>query len=198
MGLLDNYNDDLDVNNKKDEEILTLSIKKPSLFSIIIRRYEEAFLRKAKKIIGSTEEAEDIVQEAFTRIYMNAARFQPQEGATFKSWAYKVLLNVTFTHYKKLKKGVMSTVELDPEFYEVLPDLQSRDFEKETMRDYVASILSRIPDNLSGVLKKYFIDGIPQKEIAVAEGVSVGAIKTRICRAKKEFKKANLTIEHKS
>ncbi len=177
---------------KKDEEILALSIREPKIFGIIIDRYEEAFIRKAIRIIHKQEESEDIVQEAFTRIYMNANRFKPQEGASFKSWAYKILLNVTFTHYKKLKKGVINTVELDPEFYEVLPDLQSRDFEKETMRDYVASILARIPDNLGTVLKKYFIEGIPQKEIAAAEGVSIGAIKTRICRAKKEFKKVDL------
>ncbi len=195
MNLLDDFNDDkIELKDKKDEHILTLSLKQPSLFKIIIDRYEDAFLRKAKRIIGRQEEAEDIVLEAFSRIYMNASRFQPQEGATFKSWAYKILLNVTFTHYKKLKKVVMNTVELEPEFYEILPDMQSKDFEKETMRDYVASILARIPDNLAQVLKRYFIDGVPQKEIADEEGVSVGAIKTRICRAKKEFKKAKLIV----
>lgn len=192
--LLDDFDDNSSINSKKDEEILALSIKQPSLFAMIVDRYEEAFLRKAMRIIHKQEEAEDIVQEAFTRIYMNAARFAPQEGATFKSWAYKILLNVTFTHYQKLKKGVVNTVELDPEFYEVLPDLQSKDFEKESLRDYVASILSRIPDNLGDVLKRYFIDGVPQKEIAEEEGVSVGAIKTRICRAKKEFKKVQINV----
>ncbi len=192
--LLDDFDNNSDINSKKDEEILALSIKKPSLFALIVDRYEEAFIRKAMRIIHKQEEAEDIVQEVFTRIYMNAARFTPQEGATFKSWAYKILINVTFTHYKKLKKVMVNTIELDPEFYEILPDMQSRDFEKETMRDYVASVLARIPDNLSQVLKRYFIDGVPQKEIADEEGVSVGAIKTRICRAKKEFKKANLTV----
>ena len=191
--LLDDFDSGIvALSDKKDEEILTLSIKEPKLFGVIVDRYEEAFLRKALRIIHKKEEAEDIVQEAFTRIYMNAARFKPQEGATFKSWAYKVLLNVTFTHYKKLKKDMTSTMELDPEIYEIMPDLQSQDFDKETMRDYVASILSRIPDNLADVLRRYFIDGVPQKEIAEEEGVSVGAIKTRICRAKKEFKKIEI------
>ena len=195
MSLLDDFDPtNSALADKKDEELLALSVNQPKLFSMIVDRYEEAFLRKALRIIHKKEESEDIVQEAFTRIYMNAKRFTPQEGATFKSWAYKILLNVTFTHYKKLKKGVMNTVELDPEFYEVLPDMQSNDHEKETMRDYVASILSRIPDNLSVVLKRYFIDGVPQKEIAAEEGVSVGAIKTRICRAKKEFKKIKSTV----
>ncbi len=192
--LLDDFEDSGSLTDKKDEEILALSIKTPSLFSTIVDRYEEAFLRKALRIIHKKEEAEDIVQEAFTRIYMNAARFKPQEGATFKSWGYRILLNVTFTHYQKLKKGITNTVELDPDIYEMMPDLQSHDFDKETMRDYVASILSRIPDNLADVLKRYFIDGVPQKEIAAEEGVSVGAIKTRICRAKKEFKKVKVNV----
>ncbi|MBI5139855.1 MAG: RNA polymerase sigma factor [Candidatus Vogelbacteria bacterium] len=180
--------------SKKDEEILALSINSPSLFGILVDRYEEAFLRKARKIIKRQEEAEDIVQEAFTRIYMNAARFRVQEGATFKSWGYKILINLTLTHYQKLKKEIFATVEMDPDLYEILPDLQTKDHEKESLRDYVTSILSRMPGNLSKVLKLYFIDGVPQKEIAEMEGVSVGAIKTRICRAKKDFKKVKATV----
>lgn len=193
--LLDDFVDTREeLSSKKDEEILALSIKSPSLFGILVDRYEEAFLRKARKIIRREEEAEDIVQEAFTRIYMNAARFKVQEGASFKSWAYKILINLTLTHYQKLKKEILATVEMDPELYEILPDLHVKDSEKETTRDYVASILSRMPGNLSKVLKLYFIDGVPQKEIAEAEGVSVGAIKTRICRAKKDFKKIKGTV----
>ena len=188
--LLDDFTDTKEnLASKKDEEILALSVKNPALFGILVDRYQEAFVRKARKIIRRQEEAEDIVQEAFTRIYMNAGRFQVQDGATFKSWGYKILINLTFTHYQKLKKEILATVEMDPDLYEILPDLRSDEHGKETMRDYVASILSRMPGNLSRVLRLYFIDGVPQKEIAKSEGVSVGAIKTRICRAKKDFKK---------
>ena len=57
------------------------------------------------------------------------------------------------------------------------------------MREYVVSTLARLPANFALVLHDYFILGIPQKEIATKEGVSISAIKTRIHRAKKEFKK---------
>jgi len=194
MSLLDHFEKE-DFNSKKDEEILTLSIKNPSLFAIIVDRYEEAFLRKSKSIIGNREEANDIVQEAFTKIYLNAGRFQPVPGASFKSWAYKILINVTFTWYGKLKKDREAVFRLDPELDEILPDKKaSSEFDRVATRDYVISILVRIPDSFSRALKSYFIDGKTQKEIAEEEGVSIEAIKTRICRAKKEFKKVECSL----
>lgn len=169
-----------------DEVILERSIKHPSLFAVLVKRYQEAFLRKAESIIHNPEEAEDIVQETFTKIYFNARRFTPQEGASFKSWGYKILVNTTFSHYQRLKKKGMTHIELDPEFYETLPDPANRS-EEETMRDYVASFLSRMPAQLARPLKLHFIDEYSQKEIATMEGTTVSAVKTKIYRAKREF-----------
>ena len=170
----------------KDEVILERSIKHPGLFAVLVRRYQEAFLRKAESIIHNPEEAEDIVQETFTKIYFNARRFKPQTGASFKSWGYKILVNTTFSHYQRLKKKGAAHIELDPEFYETLPDPVNRS-EEETMRDYVASFLSRMPSQLARPLKLHFIDEYSQKEIAEIEGTTVSAVKTKIYRAKREF-----------
>jgi RNA polymerase sigma-70 factor (ECF subfamily) len=169
-----------------DEALLERSLSHPSLFAILIDRYQDAFLRKAEGIIHSREEAEDIVQETFTKIYFNARRFKPVEGASFKSWGYKILMNTTFTHYQKLKKKGAVQLDLDPEFYEGLADPADRSHE-EQMRDYVASFLSRMPAQLARPLSLHFIDEYSQKEIAEMEGTTVSAIKTKIYRAKREF-----------
>ncbi len=171
-----------------DEELLFQSLAHPSLFSILLHRYQEAFLRKAEGVVRSREEAEDIVQETFTKIYFNARRFQPVPGATFKSWAYKILMNTTFTHYQKLKKKGMAQADIDPELFESLPDPANYSHE-ETMRDYVASFLARMPTQLARPLSLHFIDEYSQKEIADMEGTTVSAVKTKIYRAKKEFQK---------
>src|SRR3989338_1992934 len=90
--------------SRSDEEILALSVSKPDLFSIFVNRYQEAFLRKAGQIIRNNPEiVSDIVQDTFVKIYLNADKFQIQEGASFKSWGYKILINTCFTKYKKLK-----------------------------------------------------------------------------------------------
>ncbi|HBM45879.1 MAG: ECF subfamily RNA polymerase sigma-24 subunit [Parcubacteria group bacterium GW2011_GWF2_38_76] len=179
----------------KDEEVLAISVANPNVFGVLIERYEEAFLRKARSIIGHTDDVNDIVQETFTKIYLNADKFRPMPGASFKSWAYRILLNVTFTWYGKLKKGREAVMRLDPELDEVIPDKKaSSEFERETTKDYVISVLVRMPDSFAKVLRSYFIEGKSHKEIAKEERVSVEAIKTRMCRAKKEFKKIECNI----
>ena len=64
-----------------DEMILARSQAEPWLFAILLERYEAAFLRKAKSIVWSELDAEEVVQDAFTKIYINAAKFEVREGA---------------------------------------------------------------------------------------------------------------------
>jgi len=182
-----------EIRGKKDEEVLALSVSTPAVFSIIFDRYHDDFVRKAKKIVGE-ESAEDLVQEAFVKIYLNAGRFKVQVGASFKSWAYKILINTCLSYYKKQKRDREATMPLDEELAELLPNFRTNDYDKEFTVDYVLSILSRMPGILGNVLKMYFIEGKPQKEIAELEGVSVGVIKTRVHRAKKEFKKISFSL----
>ena len=181
--------EDIDVKDtRSDEELLACSCNTPSAFSTLLDRYQEAFVRKAYSIIKNEEDAHDIVQETFTKIYMHAGSFQKQEGASFKSWAYKILMNTSFTYYKKRKREWGNTAALSSELYEMLPDLQSRTFEKYSFADYVASVIARMPTDLGRALELHFLKGKPQAEVAMVEGVSVGAVKTRIHRAKKSFR----------
>lgn len=185
------YFDDLtqtECDKRTDEQILVNAQKHPHCFKTLLDRYQEAFMRKAMSILRNREEAEEVVQETFTKIYLNGDKFESQEGATFSSWGYKILMNTAFTRYQKLKKHRMRTAELDPEMYEMLPDKASNDFEKMEVYDYIVSVLVRVPDALGKALTSHFIEGKSQKEMAEEEGVSVGAIKTRVHRAKKFFR----------
>jgi DNA-directed RNA polymerase specialized sigma24 family protein len=53
-----------------DEDILTRVQKEPWLFVVLLERYQDAFLRKAKTIIFNEQDAEEVVQDAFTKIYI--------------------------------------------------------------------------------------------------------------------------------
>ncbi len=188
MGYLD------ETYTQSDEEVLALSVVQPSLFAILVRKYEEPFLRKAMSIVREREGAEDIVQEAFTKIYLNAAKFQKQEGASFSSWGYRILINTALTHYAKRKRRGEMTVELDEEIWALIPDKNLRQFERKELEDVVASVLTRMPEALARALSSFFLEGKSQEEIAKEEHMSVGAIKTRVHRAKREFKRIYETI----
>lgn len=181
------------LSEQRDEEILTLSVTNPDVFSVLVDRYQEAFLRKANQIIlNDPETARDIVQEAFVKIYLNAARFKVQEGATFKSWGYKILINTCFTKYKKLKNERVFLNDLDPEIQELIPSKADLDsFEQKLDTDYVMSLISKLPVILGRALRLWSVEGKSQKDIAKIEGISLGAVRARIHRAKKEIKKMN-------
>lgn len=179
---------------RSDEEILALSVKHPSLFALLVRKYEAPFMRKAMSILHEETAAEDIVQEAFTKIYLNAGKFVPQEGASFSSWGYRILINTALTAYQKRKKEGARTVQLDEEIWSLIPDRNLKQFERKEVADVVASVLSRMPAPFAKALSSFFIEGKSQEEIAAEEGVSVGAIKTRVHRAKQEFKKVYKSV----
>ncbi len=179
---------------KSDEELLALSVSHPSFFALLVRKYEDAFLRKALSIVHEQEEAEDIVQEAFTKIYLNAKKFKVVEGARFSSWGYRILINTALTHYARRKRKMGGEVSLDEEIWALIPDKNLRQFEKKVLVDVIASVLSRMPTAFARALNLFFIEGKTQDEIAQIEGLSVGAVKTRVHRAKREFKKVYETI----
>lgn len=171
-----------------DAEVLLRSKKQPELFAVLVRRYESALLRRARSILKSPEDAEEVVQDAFTKMYLYADKYQAQEGASFSSWMYTILNRVAYTKYALRRKEWGKKVELEPEHYESLPDDRSEFLEDLSIRDEVINALAKLPETASRLLRLQFIEGKTQEEIAEAEQLSVPAVKTRIHRAKKLFK----------
>lgn len=172
-----------------DEDLLRACRRDPSLFSELVERYEAAFLRKARSILRSPEDAEEVVQDAFTRIYLYADRYEKQEGATFSSWGYAILTRLAFTRYQKLKKHSARNLSLEPEEYERMPE-EGTFVEELSLKNEVLMALAKLPESASRVLSLQFLEGKTQEEIAEEEGSTVSAVKTRVHRAKKLFRTA--------
>lgn len=185
-----------EIAEKKDEELLALSQERPEVFSMLVDRYQQAFLRKSRMILRNEEAAEDAVQEAFVKIYTKAHLFHKVEGASFKSWAYKVLMNECFTIYRKAKKDREVLVAIDREIAEIVPDRGLiLEEERKLTTDYVLSMVSKLPEVFAKVITMHFVEDRPQREIAEKLGISENAVRTRIHRAKKELKNNNVTVE---
>lgn len=174
-----------------DDEVLKLSLDDPAHFGIIVDRYREAFMRAARSITRNHDEAEDILQEAFAKIYMNGRRFKKQPGATFKSWAYKILVNTSFTHYQKLKKQQGSVSYLDPVLYDdaIIDEGASALAANTDNRAIVTKTLEKMPEHLGRVMKLYYLEDKSYDDIAKVESISLTTLKMRLFRAKRLFKK---------
>lgn len=178
--------------NLSDEAVLSRVQAEPWLFTVILERYQAAFLRKAKSIIFNEQDAEEVVQDAFTKIYMNAHRFEVQEGAKFSSWAYTILVNTALTRYQKCVREGKRTMLLEPEYMEQLGEMKEHSGFNQN-KDAIERILERMPGHFARVLRLHYLEHWSHKDIAEETGETVGAVKARIHRAKAEFRKESET-----
>tara|TARA_B100001989_G_scaffold202607_1_gene151037 strand:- start:182 stop:772 length:591 start_codon:yes stop_codon:yes gene_type:complete len=172
----------------EDEVVLRRSQSSPWMFAILVGRYEEPFLRKAKTIVRNPLDAEEVVQDAFTKIYVNADKYSPQDGAKFSSWAYRILMNTAFTRYQKLVKNSERFAAMDPEYEQHYGEwaLHSGFNHKQ---DAIERVLEKLPGHFAVVLRWHYLERWSHQDIANETGENVGTIKARIHRAKAAFRK---------
>jgi len=175
-----------DISTLSDEALLQHALKSPQAFEVLLGRYQKDFLERAMYVVKSRDEAEDVVQDTFVRIYRFAPRFKDTHGS-FRSWAMTILMNVARTRYQKQAKGWARTTELKPEHFESLAAPS-----KETSvlaQDTIERALQKAPSDVAHLLRRAFLEGLTYEEIGEQDGATAGAIKTRVHRAKKVLRK---------
>ena len=177
------------IDAQTDEEILELSMGNPMYFEVLVDRYEAAFLRKSKSILKNKADAQDATQDTFVKIYVKGRRFKKQEGASFSSWAYKILINTCYTAYMKQKRSREFVSVLDNELLNILPDNSEKEFRRKINIDEALSYISKLPDIFQEITKKFYIEGKSGQEIAGELDVSQNVVRTRLHRARKELQK---------
>jgi len=174
--------------NWDDETVLAASINSPWLFRILVDRYEAAFLRKVRTVIYNPLDAEEVVQDTFTKIYVSADKYEPQSGAKFSSWAYRILLNTAFTRYQKLVKEKQRFVAINPELEQTFGARTEHSGFAE-QRDSIERVLDKVPEHFAIVLRLHYLERWSHQDIAAEMEEQVGAVKARIHRAKAAFRK---------
>ena len=176
---------------EKDEVVLTASLKDPSLFKVLVDRYQEPFLRKARSVLKREEDVEDVVQETFVKLYKSGHTFKKRPDIEFKSWAYKILMNTSFTRYAKLRKeaGNLPFEDFfDAEGGNDIPDGEDYAAQGE-LRQGVQAVLAKMPVALADAMRLYYFDGKSYQDIAQEQRISLSSLKMRLFRARRLFRK---------
>jgi RNA polymerase sigma-70 factor (ECF subfamily) len=95
-----------------------------SAFDALVRLYDQNVLRLALQVVGSPEEARDLYQEAFLKVYRSIGQFRSE--AKFSTWIYRVVMNVCLDHLRRQKTRkevpVPPPEDGEPEFLQTVPD----------------------------------------------------------------------------
>ncbi len=172
-----------------DEVLLETSQVEPALFGTLIDRYQGPFLRLANRVVRRREVAEDVVQEAFVKIYRYARRFQKGEDRKFSSWAYKIVLNTAITHYHKSQRREWSLPDgVEPDLDESHARFREATLDRET-KSIVREVLGEMPEDLRQILSDYYLRDKSYKVIASERRLTTGALKMKLFRARRLFRR---------
>lgn len=161
-----------------------------SAFKELYTHYSRFFILTALRYVKSKEDAEDIVQDAFVKVYKDVHQFDSEKGP-FLSWAKRVLINTCLQHLRK--NTFLDFMDNVLEFRNSFKG-QAKALENLNLQDLTKSIQS-LPKGYRTVFNMFVIDGYSHKEIAEELGISQGASKSQLSKAKKMLRNNIKEIE---
>ncbi len=175
-----------------DEELVQKSLEDLDFFGELVDRYEGKLKTYIFRISAfSLEEAEEILQEVFVKVWKNLNDFSPD--MKFSSWIYRITHNETISAYRKsTARGEDKKSELTDELFEITPskiDLPS-ELDQKLTAELVHKILDGMPENYREVLVLYFLEEKSYEEISDILKKPMGTVATLLNRAKKSFRES--------
>ncbi len=185
------------VSVKTDEELMHgLAGGDHLAFEELLSRYNHAVITFCYTFTRNRHSAEDLAQEAFMRVFRNAARYKPV--AKFSTWLYKIAANLCINELKKGKirrsLSLDDSIGPDPEGTRIIEKIASggtapvTNAESQEAQDLIRKAIDHLPDDQRTTLVMVEYHHMQYHEIAEVLGVSVSAIKMRVKRARETLR----------
>lgn len=172
-----------------DDEIVRKAIAQVDYFSCLYDRYEHKLLRYIKRISAvSNEEAQDILQDSFIKIWRNLNAFD--HHLKLSSWLYRIVHNETVSHWRRntaYQKG--QTVRISKKMAESISFELDPEESEDAKFVLTHQVLDLLPLKYKEVLVLKFLEKMSYEEISDVLKIPEGTVATRINRAKKAFAK---------
>ncbi len=179
-----------------DQELVELlRLGNGDAFAILTRRHEKRLLRTAVRIARNREDGEDALQDAFLKAYWRIETFKGQ--SSFSTWLTRIVINSCLMRLRKDRArphiSLSETNENGVAWVDNLPD-RSADaesvFAKQEKTDLLSNAILRLKPTLRSVVDDYQQFDCTMAELAERNGISVGAVKSRLLRARIALKKS--------
>ena len=154
----------------------------------IATRYGRKVYTMAYRLTGDPEEAKDLSQDVFVRVYRNLDKYEP---GTFEGWLYRITKNLFLDRVRRRKRVLM----------EPLPDEEWRQPEEEgpgpaehlergVLRGDIEHAITALPPAFRTAVVMCDVQGLSYEEIARATGWPLGTVRSRIHRGRRMVRQA--------
>jgi RNA polymerase sigma-70 factor (ECF subfamily) len=171
-----------------DEELVQLCQERGNRddrpFQELMRRYQRLVWRVCYRFMGNGDDAEDLTQEVFFKVYRNLASFEGR--STFKTWLYRIAINTAQNELRaRARRPQESETELETaaEFIPMPDTVEETVLEKGKSERLAAAFASLRPEDVQ-ILHYKDIEQKQYDEIAALLGIGLSATKMRVQRAR--------------
>ena len=153
--------------------------REPGAFQELLSRYRRPAITLAYQMLGNSEDAEDVAQEAFVRVFQAIPRFRGQSA--FSTWLYRIVTDLCLANRRRRK----ATVGLD-----LVREPRSSDSPSKTVTQALVTrqALDGMTPDLRAILLLRDQEGLSYSEIAEALRLPLGTVRSRLSKARMSFR----------
>ncbi|TDI98021.1 MAG: sigma-70 family RNA polymerase sigma factor [Caldithrix sp.] len=147
--------------------------------------YKDRVFNIAYRMANSQQDAEDITQMAFVRVFQKIDSFRGDSA--FSSWVYRLTVNICINHFRREKRKKELVVH---ELSELATNLKILKTNEQTskMKPFLEKAIRALPAGYRMIFVLYDIEGYKHEEIAEMMNISEGTSKSQLHKARKELK----------
>ncbi|MGH9483130.1 MAG: RNA polymerase sigma factor, partial [Terriglobales bacterium] len=166
-------------------------------FNYLISLYHQALYRFVIRIVGNGDDAADILQETFLKVFRGAAHFEGK--SSLKTWLYQIALHEASNHRRWWWRHKRQETSLEAEdgaggsWAQRLPDGRESPLSlalRKEQREQLQRALRRVPEPYHAVLVLREIEGFSYEEIAEIAQVRIGTVKSRLLRGREMLRQS--------
>ncbi len=172
------------VNHLSDDVIIDQVINgHTSSYAILIERYKSYVYTVALNIVKLEEEAEEVAQDSFIKVFKNLKKFNRE--SKFSTWLYRITFNTALTARKRITKQTTETLNDSINPFTNQTDQTEQDDQKK----FIALAMSRLVEQDAMALTLFYLEELSLDEICKITDLSLSNLKVRLHRARKRFAK---------
>jgi RNA polymerase sigma factor (sigma-70 family) len=151
----------------------------PGAFETIVDRYQGRLLGFSRQMLGSTEDAEDVLQEVFVNAYK--AMLRDEREINLRPWLYRIARNRCLNHLRKPTADAQESMDMVPAVE--ASSTAERVHNREEFRQLLVDV-KKLPETQRSALLLREMDALSYEEIAAAMDTTVPSVKSLLVRAR--------------
>lgn len=173
-----------------EEALLVASILKGNTadYAKLVDQYKDLVYTLAIRMLKNREEAEEVSQDVFIKIFKSLASFKGD--SKLSTWVYRVTYNCCLDQIKKNKKH-LNDIPIDAYNYNKIDTIDNalEGLIKEEKQQLIRSCVNRLPEESSAIITLFYFDELSLDEISGITGIESNTVKVKLFRARKKLAK---------